>query len=291
MEFLVVIQNNAVVFYGVVALVSLLVGSFLNVVIYRLPIMMENEWRKGCRELDATGTETADDIPEEVFNLSQPASRCPGCNKPIRAWQNIPIISYLFLLGKCGSCGNRISPRYPIIEFVTAFLSVLVAMHFGPSWQCAAGIVITWCLICLTMIDIDHLLLPDSITLPLMWLGLIASLFPVFAGPTEAIIGAAAGYLTLWSVYWVFKLLTGKEGMGYGDFKLLAALGAWFGWASLPTIVLLSSLVGAIVGVTLILVAKRGREVPIPFGPYLAAAGWLSMIWGESLSGLYGGGF
>ena len=284
MEIIHLLNNNAVIFYGVVAFMSLMVGSFLNVVIYRLPVMMENEWRRSCQPLDA-GDAADQDVA--VFNLATPASRCPGCNQRIRAWQNIPVLSYLLLRGKCAHCGVGISARYPIIEFTTAVLSVVVAWHFGPGWQCLAGLVMTWCLVALTMIDFDHQLLPDSITLPLMWLGLIASLFPLFVSATDAIIGAAAGYLSLWSVYWAFKLLTGKEGMGYGDFKLLAALGAWFGWEALPMIILLSSLVGACVGIALIVIAKRGREVPIPFGPYLAAAGWLTMIGGDQLSHFY----
>lgn len=289
MELLYLLQDNAIVFYGVVALFSLLVGSFLNVVIYRVPVMMENEWRRGCQELDC---EDPDSLPPlEKFNIATPASRCPSCNQAIRSWQNIPILSYLFLRGKCANCSIKISPRYPIIEFVTAVLSVIVAWHFGPSWQCLAGLIITWCLITLTMIDFDHQLLPDSITLPLMWMGLIASLIPLFVSTQDALVGAAAGYLSLWLVYQLFKLLTGKEGMGYGDFKLLAALGAWFGWASLPTIILLSSLTGAVVGIALMVITKRGREVPIPFGPYLAAAGWLTMIYGERLSQFYLGTF
>lgn len=285
MELIEVIQNNAVIFYGVVAFTGLIVGSFLNVVIYRLPVMMQNEWHRGCLELDCEDPTTLP-VPE-TFNLSVPASRCPGCNHKIRAWQNIPVISYLLLGGKCAHCKIPISLRYPLVEFTAALLSVAVAVHFGPTWQALAGIVITWCLIALTMIDYDHQLLPDSITLPLLWLGLLASLMPVFVSTQTAVIGAAAGYLSLWLVYQAFKLITGKEGMGYGDFKLLAALGAWFGWEALPMIILLSSLVGAIVGITLILAAGRNREVPIPFGPYLAAAGWITMIWGEPLSGYY----
>lgn len=285
MALLEVLQHNAIVFYGVVALFSLLVGSFLNVVIYRVPVMMENEWRRSCQELDC---EDPGSLPApEKFNIATPASRCPGCNEAIRSWQNIPVLSYLFLLGKCANCSIRISPRYPIIEFLTAVLSVIVAWHFGPSLQCLAGLGITWCLIALTMIDYDHQLLPDSITLPLMWAGLLASLLPVFVGPADSLLGAAIGYLSLWSVYQLFKLLTGKEGMGYGDFKLLAALGAWFGWSSLPAIILLSSLTGACVGIALIAFTRRGSEVPIPFGPYLAVAGWLTMLFGDYLTSFY----
>lgn len=296
-----VLQNNAVIFYGVVAFLGLFVGSFLNVVIHRLPIMMENEWRDGCNawlEQERAESENSNETDSnsndetgksEPFNLAVPRSRCPNCNQLISALQNIPVISYLFLGGKCGNCRNPISIRYPLIELITAVLSLICAWHFGPSLQAVAAIVITWSLVALSAIDFDKQLLPDDITLPLMWLGLIASLFPVFVGPGDAIVGAAAGYLSLWLVYWAFKLVTGKEGMGYGDFKLLAALGAWFGWQSLPMIILLSSLVGAIVGITLIVVRGRDRQIPIPFGPYLAAAGWLAMIWGDRIATTYHG--
>ncbi len=280
------IQHNAVIFYGVVAFMGLIVGSFLNVVIYRLPVMMENEWRRGCQELDC---EDPSSLPEpEKFNLNTPPSRCPGCNKRIRPWQNIPVISWLFLRGRCASCKQPISIRYPAIELITAILSVAVAWQFGPTMQTVAGVGITWCLVALTMIDFDHQLLPDSITLPLVWSGLLASLIPVFVGPVDAIIGAAAGYMVLWLVFHVFLLITGKHGMGFGDFKLLAALGAWFGWQSLPMIILLSSLVGAAVGISLILFKGRDKEIPIPFGPYLAAAGWIAMIWGDHILNFYG---
>lgn len=282
-------HHNAVFFYGVVGFISLMVGSFLNVVIHRLPIMMENEWRRGCQELDCEDPESLP--PPEVFNLNSPGSHCPGCDKPIRWWQNVPLLSYLLLGGKCASCKIKISIRYPLVELVTALLSLVVAWKFGPTLPTIAGIVITWCLVALTMIDFDHQLLPDSITLPLMWLGLLASLIPVFVTPVDAIVGAAAGYLSLWAVYQIFRLITGKEGMGYGDFKLLAALGAWFGWQMLPIIILLSSLVGAVVGISLILFKGQGREVPIPFGPYLAAAGWIAMLGGATLAGIFGPAF
>ena len=240
----------------------------------------------GALDTDAVNAEQ----PEaDKFNLAVPRSRCPGCGELIRAWQNIPVISYLLLRGKCGACKTAISIRYPLVELVTALLSVVCAWHFGVTAQALAALVITWSLIALSGIDFDTQLLPDSITLPLMWLGLIASLFPVFVGPTEAIVGAAAGYLSLWCVYWAFKIVTGKEGMGYGDFKLLAALGAWFGWQALPMIILLSSLVGAVVGITLIVAKGRDKQVPIPFGPYLAAAGWLAMVFGGQLSSWYTG--
>jgi len=279
------LQDNAVIFYGVVAFLGLVVGSFLNVVIYRLPVMMENEWRRGCQELDC---EDPAALPAaQTFNLASPASRCPACNTPIRPWQNIPVISWLLLRGRSACCQQTIAARYPAIELLSAALTLVVAWQLGPGWQGAAGIVITWVLIALTMIDFDHQLLPDSITLPLLWLGLLASLLPVFTTPAHAIIGAAAGYLVLWIVFHVFLLLTGKHGMGFGDFKLLAALGAWFGWQYLPMIILLSSLVGALVGISLILFKGRDREMPIPFGPYLAAAGWIVMLWGDQIQKLY----
>lgn len=275
-----------------VALLGLTVGSFLNVVIYRLPIMMEREWRSHCLALDETSgaTEGVTANPgqaAEKFNLSTPRSRCPHCGHAITALENIPVLSYLWLRGRCSDCGAKISLRYPLIEAITALLSVLVAWHFGFSWPALAGLFFTWALIALTMIDFDHQLLPDSITLPFLWLGLGLSLWAVFVDPRTAIIGALAGYLSLWLVYWAFKLLTGKEGMGYGDFKLLAMLGAWMGWKMLPVIILLSSAVGAVVGITLILFRGRDRSIPIPFGPYLAAAGWIALLWGEDLINSY----
>lgn len=263
-------------------LLGLMVGSFLNVVIYRLPIMMEKEWAAQCAELSGQEPEHA-----PVFNLSTPRSRCPHCQHAIGALENIPVISYLFLGGKCKSCRTPISIRYPVIEALTGFLSVVVAWQFGYSWGCLAALLFTWSLIALTFIDLDHQLLPDKITLPLVWLGLFTNLFGLFTDIYSSVIGAIAGYLTLWSVYHLFKLVTGKEGMGYGDFKLLAALGAWMGWQYLPMIVLLSSLVGAIVGISLILLKNHQRDIPIPFGPYLAAAGWIAFIWGDTINRVY----
>jgi leader peptidase (prepilin peptidase)/N-methyltransferase len=268
-------------------LFGLAVGSFLNVVIHRLPIMMQREWQQQCAELgqiEATGDNAAEQGP---FNLLHPRSRCPHCGHAITALENIPIISYLWLKGRCAACGAGISPRYPIIELVAAILSVLVAWHFGATWQTLAGLFFTWSLIALTMIDFDHQLLPDSITLPFLWIGLTLSLFNIYTDSHSAIIGALAGYLSLWSVYWLFKKLTGKEGMGFGDFKLLAMLGAWMGWQLLPAIILLSSVVGAVVGISLILIKGRDKNIPIPFGPYLAAAGWIALLWGQDLTGFY----
>jgi leader peptidase (prepilin peptidase)/N-methyltransferase len=277
------IGQDPVSFVFVAALLGLVVGSFLNVVIYRLPVMLNRSWQSQCAEL--TGGEAAAD--QDTFNLAVPGSTCPHCGHRIRAWENIPVISYLLQRGRCTACGEHISLRYPIIEAVTALLTAAVALHFGFGWQALAAMVLTWGLIALTMIDFDHQLLPDDITLPLLWLGLLLSLFGVFVDAPTALIGAMAGYLSLWSVYHVFRLLTGKEGMGYGDFKLLAVLGAWLGWQMLPLIILLSSLVGAVVGITLILVRGHDRNIPIPFGPYLAAAGWLTLLWGQELTALY----
>ena len=263
----------------VVAVFSLAIGSFLNVLIHRLPKMMEADWRAQCAEL--AGTEAAS---VGRYNLVVPGSHCPQCQTPLRAIDNIPIASWLALRGKCAHCAARISARYPIVEALTAVLSATVAWKFGLAWQTPLALVFTWTLIALTFIDADTTLLPDDLTLPLLWLGLLANLYGVFVPISEAVIGAVAGYLALWSIYWLFKLTTGKEGMGYGDFKLLAALGAWMGWKTLLPIVLLSSLVGAVVGIALIALARRGREIPIPFGPYLAAAGLIVMLVGDRLT-------
>lgn len=267
--------------------IGLLVGSFLNVVIYRLPIMMQQGWRKECTEYLQLNPETARTETEEPFNLVFPLSRCPKCNTPIKPYQNIPVISYVFLRGKCAQCGCHISMRYPLIEAFTAITSFIVAWHFGYTPQAAFALLLTWSLIALIFIDIDHQLLPDSITLPLLWLGLCLSLFNVFTDAHTSIIGAVAGYTALWAVFHLFKLITGKEGMGYGDFKLLALFGAWLGWQYLPIIILLSSLVGAVIGLGMIIFVKHDHTVPIPFGPYLAAAGWIALLWGNDLNQLY----
>lgn len=269
--------------YACAALLGLLVGSFLNVVILRLPKMMEASWRNQCCEL----LEVDSEQPQEKVGLVFPASHCPKCHAPIRAWQNIPVISYLFLRGKCANCKNGISIRYPIIEFVTAVLSALVIYQFGPTYAGASILVLTWCLVVLTVIDIDTQLLPDSITLPLVWAGLILNNFGIITSLPEALWGAVFGYLSLWSVFWIFKIVRGKEGMGYGDFKLLAALGAWLGWQMLPLIIILSSLVGAIIGISLIIVKGRDKNIPIPFGPYLAIAGWIALMWGDEIMAKY----
>jgi leader peptidase (prepilin peptidase)/N-methyltransferase len=261
------------------AVIGLVVGSFLNVVIHRLPRMMEVEWRAQCDELE--GRESSE---QGVYNLWVPNSHCPSCKAPLRIVDNVPVLSYLVLRGKCAHCGTRISARYPVVEAATALLSALVAWHFGFGWAGGLALVFTWVLIALTFIDADTTLLPDSLTLPLLWLGLLVNVNGIFAPLQDAVIGAAAGYLILWSIYWLFKLVTGKEGMGYGDFKLLAALGAWMGWKMLLPIVLISSVVGAVVGVVLMILARRGRDIPIPFGPYLAAAGFITLLVGQPLA-------
>jgi leader peptidase (prepilin peptidase)/N-methyltransferase len=265
-------------------LLGLCVGSFLNVVIHRLPKMMEQEWQAQCAELRGVAGPTT----TESLSLAKPRSRCPACGHQITAFENIPLISYLLILkGKCSECNARISPRYPIIEALTGLISAYVAWHFGPTIQAAGALVLVWALIALAAIDLDTQLLPDSITLPLLWLGLTLNLWGAYADLPSAVVGAMLGYLALWSVFWLFKLATGKEGMGYGDFKLLAALGAWLGWQLLPAIILLSSVVGAIVGITLIVATRHGRNVPIPFGPYLAAAGAIALFWGEAITHSY----
>jgi leader peptidase (prepilin peptidase)/N-methyltransferase len=282
MDLIALLQASPFWLVLVVSVLGLLVGSFLNVVIYRLPIMMEQDWKAQCDELNNQTSEVV-----APFTLSVPRSRCPHCNHAITAIENIPVISYLFLGGKCKQCKAPISKRYPLIEALTGLLSGIVAWHFGFDWSCLGALLLTWSLITLTFIDIDHQLLPDSITLPLLWIGIIFNLFTVYTDLTSSVIGAIAGYLSLWLVFHGFKLATGKEGMGYGDFKLLAALGAWFGWLILPSIILLSSLVGAIVGISLIVFGQHQRNVPIPFGPYLAAAGWIALVWGDSITYAY----
>ncbi|MDX8125782.1 A24 family peptidase [Methylomonas sp. OY6] len=277
------LQQYPLFMISVVCVLGLLVGSFLNVVIYRLPVMMQAGWRRECREY----LQLPHDEASEVFNLMLPASHCPSCKTEIKAYQNIPVISYLLLGGKCAHCGVKIAIRYPLIEAFTGLCSAVVAWHFGYGWALAFALLLTWCLIALSFIDIDQQLLPDSITLPMLWLGLLLSLFDIYTNSHDAIIGAVAGYLSLWSVYQLFKLLTGKEGMGYGDFKLLALFGAWLGWQYLPLIILLSSLVGAVIGIAMIVFGKRDAGKPIPFGPYLAMAGWLAMLFGPELNALY----
>ena len=270
------------VFPWLCAVLGLLVGSFLNVVIYRLPKMLEQEFHAECA---LSRNEALPESPR--FNLATPRSSCPQCGHTISAWENIPVLSFLFLRGKCAGCQCRISPRYPLIECVSAGLAGLAAAHFGYGASAAGAILLLWGLLALTFIDFDTQYLPDSLTLPLLWGGLLFNLTGTYVSLDAAVIGAMAGYLSLWSIYWGFKLVTGKEGMGYGDFKLLAALGAWLGWQMLPLVILLSALVGAIIGISLIVFMKRGREIPIPFGPYLAMAGAIALFYGKDLTAYY----
>ena len=278
------LQQYPAVYLGCLFVLGASIGSFLNVVIFRLPVMMERDWRIECREFLELPEEPSE---HDQLTLASPRSRCPHCGHQITALENIPIISYLVLRGKCSSCKTPLSIQYPLVELFTAIISVIVGWHFGVSLQALAALVLSWCLIAASGIDISHKLLPDSITLPLLWLGILLSFFNVFVDLESSVIGAMAGYMSLWSVFMLFKLLTGKEGMGYGDFKLLAVLGAWAGWKMLFAIILTSSVVGAIVGITMIALKKRDRSTQIPFGPYLAAAGWLVLLWGNDIMGFY----
>jgi leader peptidase (prepilin peptidase)/N-methyltransferase len=293
------LRDSPALFAGCAFLLGLVVGSFLNVVIYRLPIILDRDWRSQAAEvLSGVTSATAESAPTPApapppatpFTLSTPRSACPHCKTPIKAWQNIPLISWLLLRGRCASCKTPISARYPLVELATGLLSAWVAWHFGFSAAAACGLLMTWVLIALTGIDIDHQLLPDNMTLPLMWAGLMAAVvlgptigMPLPVSPRNALIGAAAGYLSLWLVFHAFRLTTGKEGMGYGDFKLFAALGAWLGWQLLPLVILLSAAAGAVLGILMIVLRGRDRAAPMPFGPYLAAAGWIAMMYGDRL--------
>lgn len=278
------LASHALAFILIAGLLGLIVGSFLNVVIHRVPKMMERDWLRQAREMLEPDAEQ----PEEpTYNLILPHSHCPHCNAEIKAWQNLPILSYLLLRGKCGQCKARISPRYPLVELLTAVLSMVVAWQFGFGWAAGAMLVLTWGLISLSLIDADTQLLPDSIVLPLLWLGLILNSFALLTDLNAALWGAVVGYLSLWLVFWAFKLVTGKEGMGYGDFKLLAMLGAWGGWQILPLTILLSSLVGAILGLIILKTRGQSNSTPLPFGPYLAIAGWIALIWGDTITGTY----
>ncbi len=280
-----VLRHEQWLFYTAIVFFSLCVGSFLNVVIYRLPVILERDWRQQCQEF--LEIETTEKQQVEKFNLAVPASTCPHCGHKIRIWENIPLISYLALGGKCSACKTPISIQYPAIEAVTALMSVAVAWKFGVSVQTIGALVFSWTLIALTMIDVHKQLLPDNLTLPLLWLGLIFALFDTFTSLNSAVVGAIAGYLVLWTVFQIFKLVTGKEGMGFGDFKLLAALGAWMGWTMLPQIVLVSSVVGAIAGSIMLVIGRTRRQQPIPFGPYLAVAGWIALLWGNEINQAY----
>lgn len=273
-------------------IIGLLFGSFLNVVIFRLPVILKREWRKDCTSFLEENYQTTvvintDAEPKEPFNLVKPDSTCPHCGHKIRAWENIPVLSYLFLHGKCSQCKTSISIRYPLVELTSAFLATICAWHFGVSVAAVAAMCFSWALLALALIDYDTQYLPDNITLPFLWAGLVLNILHIYTDLTSAVIGAVAGYLALWLVYHGFKLLTKKEGMGFGDLKLLAMLGAWMGWQYLPQIILLSSLVGSVIGISLILFRGHQRQIPIPFGPYLATAGWLAFIWGDDINQLY----
>jgi leader peptidase (prepilin peptidase)/N-methyltransferase len=293
MAWIELLKSSQAVFLTCVGLLGLIMGSFLNVVIWRLPLMLHREWTEQCYAYlkENIPSFPFSDLPKpehnEPFNLVTPRSQCPHCKHLIGALENIPLLSFIFLRGRCLACRAPISVRYPIMEALTAILSIATAYYFGFTWQCLAALIFTWALISLTIIDIEHQLLPDDITLAMLWLGLLVNIPHLFVSINDAIIGVIVGYLFLWSIYWIFKLITHKEGMGYGDFKLLAMLGAWLGWQALPKIILISSMVGAIVGVTLIVLKRHSREKPLPFGPFLAMAGWISLIWGDKLSRLY----
>ncbi len=281
--FIYVFEQSQTLFLGSLFIFGLLVGSFLNVVIYRLPVMMEREWRSDCLEF----LQQPADKESQRFNLWTPRSRCGNCGHVIKMYENIPLISYLCLGGKCSACKTSLSAQYPLVELFTAFISLVVGWRFGVSPQTLAALFLSWCLIAASGIDLGHKLLPDSITLPLIWIGILLSIFDVFVPLQDSVIGAMAGYMSLWTVFILFKLVTGKEGMGYGDFKLLAVLGAWAGWEVLFSIVLTASVVGAIVGISMILLKKTERGTQIPFGPYLATAGWIGLLWGDELSNFY----
>ena len=275
-------QAYPALFVTAVTVLSLAIGSFLNVVIHRLPKMLERQWRDELAELNGQEAATA-----PRYNLMLPRSQCPGCGHQISALENVPVVSYLALRGKCAACKTRISPRYPLVEALTGALSGFIAWRYGFSWHTLAALFFVWSMIALAFIDLDTFYLPDDITLPLVWAGLLVNMGGVFVDLQSAVIGAVAGYLALWVVFWSYKLATGKDGRGYGDFKLLAAIGAWLGWKMLPVVILLSSFVGAIVGISLIVFARHGRNVPIPFGPYLVLAGLIALFWGEPLLQYY----
>ena len=283
MNFFEFLEQTPVAFYLVTGTLGLMVGSFLNVVIHRLPTMLERDWTRQCRDLLHLGNGEE----REVYNLVRPRSHCPACKHKISVLENIPVFSYLVLKGRCSSCANRISPRYPVIESLTCLLTVLVCWQFDYGFHALFAMLFTWALLALSVIDFDHQLLPDDITLPFLWIGILLNMYGVFTDVYSSLYGVIAGYGVLWTVYIVFKVLTGKEGMGHGDFKLLAMLGAWTGWQMLPLIILLSSMLGACVGLTLILMKKLDRTRPIPFGPFLAFAGWIALLWGDDIMSTY----
>lgn len=294
MQWIDVLNSSPTLYLSGIAVLGLIVGSFLNVVVLRLPQMLHKEWALQCYDylqenFPSISATVQLHFPKHTkpFNLITPKSHCPQCKQAIGAMENIPLISFIFLKGRCRTCKTHISWRYPLIEILTAILSVIIALCFGFSWQTFAGLILTWALLALSIIDWEHQILPDNITFPLLWLGLIFNIQHVFTDLTSAIIGVIAGYLFLWSVYWLFKFFTHKEGMGYGDFKLLAMLGGWLGWSALPKIILISSFLGAGTGITLILLKQHSREQPIPFGPFLALGGWITLLWGDNLSHFY----
>ncbi len=280
------LQQHMVIYLFLIAVFGLIFGSFFNVMIYRLPIMLFRDWREQCNELLDCNT-SHNDGESEKFNLFYPRSHCTNCKKAISPWQNIPVFSYIFLAGKSACCKSKISIQYPLVEALTAIFAVIVAYHFGVSWIAIAAIALTWSLLILTFIDLKHCILPDNITLFMLWVGLLLNLYGFYANIYDAVIGAAAGYLSLWFVTWLFKLITGKIGMGNGDFKLLAMLGAWLGWQMLPFIILVSALIGTVIGVCIIVIKRQDKNVPIPFGPYLAIAGWVALLWGNEITTWY----
>lgn len=272
-------------YISLITILGLLVGSFLNVVIHRLPIMLERSWQQEYQSYFHPEQDTQTPLPP--YNLIVPRSACPHCGHQIRAWENIPLLSWIGLRGRCSQCRAAISPRYPLVELLCGVMTLVVANHYPAGVMQWSAIALSWVLLALTFIDLDKMLLPDQLTLPLLWLGLLLNTQGTFVDLSDAVIGAAAGYLVLWTLYWTFKLLTGKEGMGYGDFKLLAALGAWLGWQALPLILILASAVGALVGISLLLLRRHQQGHPIPFGPYLATAGWIALLWGASINHWY----
>lgn len=281
-----VFQATPWLFYSSILFIGLCVGSFLNVVAYRLPLMMERDWKNECHEfLELEPVKQNDRLAS--LNLATPASACPNCGHRLRAWENIPVISYIFLKAKCSSCGSKISLQYPLVELLTGIASLVVAYRFGVSMQTMAALALTWILFALTLIDLKKQLLPDNMTLPLLWFGIFIAFFDVFTDLESSVIGAMAGYLILWSIYHLFKLLTKKEGMGFGDFKLLAALAAWTGYSFLPQIILVSSVVGSVAGISMLIIGKTKQQQPIPFGPFLAVAGWIALLWGETINQTY----
>ena len=285
-NFIVTFESSPWLFYSTILFLGLCVGSFLNVVAYRLPLMMQRDWKNECHEFLELEPPSFDKRLATI-NLSTPASACPNCGHNLRAWENIPVISYLLLKAKCSSCKSGISAQYPVVEFLTGIASLTVAYKFGVTLQTVTALFFTWALIALTLIDLKEQLLPDNITLPLLWLGIFISLFDVFTDLQSSVIGAIAGYLILWSVFHLFKLITKKDGMGFGDFKLLSALGAWIGFTYLPQIILISSVVGSIAGISMLILGKTKKQQPIPFGPYLAIAGWIALLWGEQINTSY----